>query len=106
MASGRWYFQSEGKRHDHWPISTVLNVVGKIFFVVVARRFVSYLKTDSLIDTSVQKAGIPGFSGCLEHTSMLHQIQAMKAIIRVVGGERLPPIGSYTDNTTKVTTTD
>lgn len=26
------------------------------------------------IDTSVQKAGIPGFSGCLEHSSVLWQL--------------------------------
>ena len=31
------------------------------------------------IDTSVLKAGIPGFSGCLEDTSMIwHQIQLAK----------------------------
>ena len=51
----------------------------KIFFSVVAWRLLSYLKVDSLIDISVQKAGIPGFSGCLEHSSMIwHQIQAAR----------------------------
>ena len=56
------------------PIS-LLNVEGKIFFVWVARRLVSYLKAD----LSVQKAGIPEFSGCLEHSSMIwHQIQAAR----------------------------
>ena len=54
------------------PIS-LLNVEGKIFFVWVARRLVSYLKAD----LSVQKAGIPDFSGCLEHSSMIwHKILA------------------------------
>ncbi len=39
----------------------------------------TYLKQNNLIDTSIQKAGIPGFSGCLEHTSMIwHQIQTAK----------------------------
>ena len=37
------------------------------------------MKKNKLIDTSIQKAGIPGFSGCLEHTSMIwHQIQCAK----------------------------
>ena len=35
---------------------------------VVARRLVSYLNANGLISISVQKARIPGFSGCLEHS--------------------------------------
>ena len=45
-------------------------VEGEIF--LVARR---------LIDISVQKAGIPGFSECLEHSQM-HQIQAARREVR------------------------
>ena len=57
----------------------LLNVEGKIFFSIVSRRLSTYLERNEYIDTSVQKAGIPGFSGCLEHTSMIwHQIQAAK----------------------------
>lgn len=38
-----------------------------------------YLRRNENIDTSVQKAGISGFSGCLEHTSLIwHQIQTAK----------------------------
>ena len=40
-----------------------LNVEGKVFFSVVARRLTSYLEKNRIIDTTVQKAGIPGFSG-------------------------------------------
>ena len=55
-----------------------LNVEGKVFSVV-AWRLTSYLEKNRLIDTMVQKAGIPGFSGCLEQTSMIwHQIQLAK----------------------------
>ena len=43
-----------------WMIS-LLNVEGKIFFSVVAQRLASYLENNSLIDTTVQKARIPGF---------------------------------------------
>ena len=52
------------------PIS-LLNVEGKIFFGVIAQRMTAYLTANKMIDTSVQKAGIPGFPGCLEHVSMI-----------------------------------
>ena len=60
------------------PIS-LLNVEGKIFFSVLAQRMTKYLLNNQLIDTQTQKAGITGFAGCLEHTSMIwHQIQSAK----------------------------
>ena len=61
------------------PIS-LLNVEGKIFFSVLAQRMSRYLLSNGLIDTGTQKAGISGFAGCLEHTSMIwHQIQSAKS---------------------------
>lgn len=57
----------------------LLNVEGKTFFSVIAQRLSAYLEKNKYVDTYIQKAGIPGFSGCLEHTSMIwHQIQAAK----------------------------
>ena len=54
------------------PLS-LLNVEGNTFFSVEARVY--YLKANTLIDVSVQTAGVPGFSGCLEHRSMIwHQL--------------------------------
>jgi len=59
---------------------SLLNVEEKIFFSVVAQRLASHLERNSLIDTTLQKAGIPGLAGCLEHTSMIwHQIQTAKS---------------------------
>jgi len=43
----------------------LLNVDGKIFSIIV-KRLSTYLLKNGFIDTSVQKAGIPGFSECLE----------------------------------------
>ncbi len=46
---------------------------------MIAQRLSIYLEKNNYIDTAVQKAGIPGFSGCLDHTSMIcHQIQVAK----------------------------
>ncbi|XP_078118984.1 uncharacterized protein LOC144525794 [Sander vitreus] len=58
---------------------SLLNVEGKIFFSVVAHRLAGYLQRNNLIDTSIQKAGISGFSSCVEHASVIwHQIQVAK----------------------------
>lgn len=52
---------------------------GKIFFSVVAKRLTNYLLSNCYIDTSCQKAGVPGFPGCVEHSTMIwEQIQTAK----------------------------
>ena len=57
----------------------LLNVEGKVFFAVMAKRLTSYLIENGYIDTSCQKAGVPGFPGCVEHSSMIWgQIQRAK----------------------------
>ena len=52
----------------------LLNVEGKIFFAILAKRLTSFLTGNPYIDTSVQKGGVPGFSGCVEHTSAITQL--------------------------------
>lgn len=37
-------------------------------------RFTDFLLKNAYIDTSVQKGGIPGVSGCLEHTGVVTQL--------------------------------
>ncbi len=57
----------------------LLNVEGKLFFSVLARRMTSFLSSNHYIDTSCQKAGLSGFPGCIEHTSVIwEQIQRAK----------------------------
>ena len=53
---------------------SLLSVECKIFFSVLAKRITSYMTQNHYINTSIQKVGIPGFSGCLEHTSMISQL--------------------------------
>ena len=52
------------------PIS-LLNVERKTFFSVMASRLTKYLTENGYIDTSVQKRGITGISGCLKHATMI-----------------------------------
>ena len=118
------------RRKKEW--TSLLNVVGKIFFSVVAHRLAGYLQRNELIDTSIQKADISGYSSCLEHASIIwHQIQHLEvgimagctisplaftmAIIRasrwVVRGQRIRPglrmlpVRAYMNDLTTLSTT-
>ena len=52
------------------PIS-LLNVEGKVFFSIIARHMTNFLLANGYVDISVQKVGIPGFAGCVEHASAI-----------------------------------
>ncbi len=46
---------------------------------MLARRMTTYLLENGYIDTNCQKAGVPGFSGCVKHATMIwNQIQKAK----------------------------
>jgi hypothetical protein len=53
---------------------SLLNVEGKLFFSMKADRMTEFLTGSGYIDESIQKGGIPGVSGCLEHTAVLSQL--------------------------------
>ena len=48
-------------------------------FGILANRLAAFLLQNGYINTSIQKAGIPGFPGCVEHCAMIrHTIQEAK----------------------------
>ena len=49
----------------------LLNIEGKIFFSVLAQRMTNYVLENGYIDTNCRKAGVPGFPGCVEHSTMI-----------------------------------
>ena len=53
---------------------SLLNVEGKIFLSILSKRMTNYFIGNAYIDTSVQKGGIPGVSGCIEHTGVITQV--------------------------------
>ena len=53
---------------------SLLNVEGKIFFKLKAEKITKYMLKNQYIDTNVQKGGVPGISGCLEHTAIVSQL--------------------------------
>jgi hypothetical protein len=66
--------EKESKNIKQFRTISLLNVEGKIFFSVLARRMTAYMTANEYIDTSVQKGGVPGFSGCVEHISAITQL--------------------------------
>ena len=53
---------------------SLLNVEGKLYFALRSDRLVTYTLANKYIDTSIQKGGVPGISGCMEHTAILSQL--------------------------------
>lgn len=53
---------------------SLLDVEGKIFWSIIAKRLTTYLLVNEFIDPSVQKGGVPGYSACLEHTAVISQL--------------------------------
>ena len=51
----------------------------KIFFLIFSAksredRLTKYMLENQYIDTNIQKGGVPGISGCLEHTAIVSQL--------------------------------
>ena len=43
-------------------------------YSIVAKRITEFLLKNEYIDTAIQKAGVPGFSGCLKHNSVITEL--------------------------------
>ena len=59
---------------DKFRTISLLNVEGKLYFALRADRLIHYTLANKYIDTSIQKGGVPGISGCMEHTAILSQL--------------------------------
>ena len=59
---------------DKFRTISLLNVEGKLFFSMKADRITDFLTGSGYIDPAIQKGGVPGVSGCLEHTAVLSQL--------------------------------
>ncbi|XP_063436214.1 uncharacterized protein LOC134717649 [Mytilus trossulus] len=66
--------EKDSKDISQFRTISLLSVEGKIYFPVLANRMTKYMVENIYIDTSMQKGGIAGFSGCVEHTSVLSQL--------------------------------
>ncbi|KAJ3614965.1 hypothetical protein NHX12_018534 [Muraenolepis orangiensis] len=74
VAEGVWIPKEENSTQlDQFRIISLLCVEAKVFFSAVSKRLCTYLAENTYIDTSVQKGGISGMPGCLEHTGVVTQ---------------------------------
>ena len=80
-SQGIWIPKEEGaKKINQFRCISLLNVEGKIFFSLLNRRLVDFLLKNTYIDTSVQKGGVPGMPGVIEHTGVItHLLKEAKA---------------------------
>lgn len=74
-AEGAWIPKEEDSRKiEQFRIISLLSVKGKIFFKTVSQRLMKFLLKNSYIDTSVQKGGVLGVPGCLQHTGVVARL--------------------------------
>ena len=74
-AEGVWIPKEEMSSNiDQFRIISLLDTECKIFFGMISRRLTNFLLSNNYIDTSVQKGGVPGMPGCIEHTGVVTQL--------------------------------
>ena len=74
-AEGIFIPKEEGAEDiDKFRTISLLNVEGKLFFRMKADRLTKFAMANGYIDTSIQKGGVPGVAGCLEHTAVISQL--------------------------------
>ena len=61
------YLPKEENAKQIGQLRLLLSVLGKIYMGVIGRRAIKFLQENGYVDESVQKAGIPGIPGCIEH---------------------------------------
>ena len=55
------------------------SVIGKTYHLIISRRITDFLVKNGIINPSVQKAFLPGISGCFEHNNiMLEMIKSSR----------------------------
>ena len=48
--------------------------IGKTYHLLLAKRFTFYLTSNNYLDSTLQKAFLPGINGCIEHNYVLDEI--------------------------------
>lgn len=74
-AEGVWIPKEENASIiEKFRTISLLSVECKIFFKVVANRLIGFLLKNNYVDTFVQKGGVPGIPGCMEHARVMTQL--------------------------------
>lgn len=74
-SEGVWIPKEEvSKTINQFRIISLLSVEGKIFFSIAAKWLSDFLASNNYIDKVVQKGGVSGVPGCLEHTGVVTKL--------------------------------
>lgn len=68
VAEGSFIPKKKLYKHEAIPNHLTSQWGREIFFGILAKRLTTFMLDNNYIDNSVQKGGVPGVSGCLEHT--------------------------------------
>ena len=58
----------------HFRPIALTNTDAKIFFTILQKRFTAFMMSNAFFSVSVQKAFLPGISGCIEHNQLLYDV--------------------------------
>ena len=48
--------------------------IGKSYNLILAKRLTDFLTANNLIDSSMQKAFLPGINGCIDHNAVMEEV--------------------------------
>jgi hypothetical protein len=65
--------EKKSENSSQFRTISFLSVEDKIFFSIVVKRISAFVTENDYVNTAVQKGGISGFSGFLEHTAAITQ---------------------------------
>ena len=58
------------------------NCTGKLYHLLLSRRFTTFLTENKYIDEKMQKTFLPGINGCIEHNLCLNEI--VKGVVGIL----------------------
>ena len=66
----------KGDNNDpsNFRMIALTNCTGKLYHLLLSRRFTNFLLDNNYIDNKMQKAFLPGINGCIEHNICLDEI--------------------------------
>ena len=66
----------KGRTDDptNFRMIALTNCIGKIYHLILSKRFTKFLTENKYIDESLQKAFLPGINGCIEHNIVLDEL--------------------------------
>ena len=66
--------KGDTKDPSNFCMIKLTNCTGKLYHLLLSRRFTSFLTENNYIDAKMQKAFLPGINGCIEHNMSLDEI--------------------------------